>query len=40
MRSYILANNTAHYDAVISAFEARGLNVIPAFAHSCPGFWG
>jgi magnesium chelatase subunit H len=32
MRSYILANNTAHYDAVIAAFEARGLRVIPAFA--------
>ena len=32
MRSYILADNTAHYDAVIAAFEARGLRVIPAFA--------
>jgi magnesium chelatase subunit H len=32
MRSYILANNTAHYDAVIAGFEARGLSVIPAFA--------
>ena len=32
MRSYILANNTAHYDAVIEALEARGLAVIPAFA--------
>ena len=32
MRSYILANNTAHYDAVIAALEARGLKVIPAFA--------
>ena len=33
MRSYVLAGNTAHYDGVISALEARGLNVIPAFAH-------
>ncbi len=32
MRSYILANNAAHYDAVITALEARGLKVIPAFA--------
>jgi magnesium chelatase subunit H len=32
MRSYILAGNTAHYDAVIADFEARGLAVIPVFA--------
>jgi magnesium chelatase subunit H len=32
MRSYILADNTAHYDAVIAALEARGLRVVPAFA--------
>ena len=32
MRSYLLANNTAHYDAVIAALEKRGLRVIPAFA--------
>jgi magnesium chelatase subunit H len=32
MRSYLLAGNTAHYDAVIAAFEAKGLNVIPAFS--------
>lgn len=32
MRSYLLAENTAHYDAVIKAFESRGLRVIPAFA--------
>ncbi len=32
MRSYILASNTAHYDAVIAALEARGLAVIPVFA--------
>lgn len=32
MRSYLLANNTAHYDGVISALEAQGLNVVPVFA--------
>lgn len=32
MRSYVLAGDTAHYDTVISAFEARGIRVIPAFA--------
>ena len=32
MRSYALAGNTRHYDAVIRALEARGLRVIPAFA--------
>lgn len=32
MRSYLLAGNTAHYDGVIAALEARGLRVIPAFA--------
>jgi magnesium chelatase subunit H len=32
MRSYILAGNTAHYDGVIRALEARGLDVVPAFA--------
>jgi len=32
MRSYPLAGNTGHYDGVIRAFEARGLNVVPAFA--------
>jgi magnesium chelatase subunit H len=31
-RSYLLAGNTAHYDAVIRAFEARGLTVVPMFA--------
>ena len=31
MRSYILANNTAHYDAVIAALEARGLANDPGF---------
>jgi len=32
LRSYVLAGNTAHYDAVIEALEQRGLRVIPAFA--------
>jgi magnesium chelatase subunit H len=32
MRSYLLAGNSKHYDSVITALEARGLNVIPAFA--------
>ncbi len=32
MRSYILSGDTAHYDGVIRALEARGLRVIAAFA--------
>ncbi|ANB33591.1 magnesium chelatase [Rhodovulum sulfidophilum] len=32
MRSYILASDTAHYDAVIHALEDRGIRVIAAFA--------
>jgi len=32
MRSYVLAGDTAHYDAVIAALEQRGLRVLPAFA--------
>ncbi|MEM6491977.1 MAG: cobaltochelatase subunit CobN, partial [Pseudomonadota bacterium] len=32
MRSYVLSGDAAHYDGVISALEARGLKVIPAFA--------
>ena len=32
MRSYLLAGNSAHYDGVISALEAKGLRVISAFA--------
>ncbi|MBV6657894.1 MAG: magnesium chelatase subunit H [Devosiaceae bacterium] len=32
MRSYLLAGNTAHYDAVIGALEAKGLKVVPVFA--------
>ncbi len=33
MRSYVLGGNTAHYDGVIAALEAKGLRVVPAFAH-------
>jgi magnesium chelatase subunit H len=32
LRSYLLAGNTAHYDGVIDAMEALGLDVIPVFA--------
>ncbi|MEM1343373.1 MAG: magnesium chelatase subunit H [Pseudomonadota bacterium] len=32
MRSYLLAEDTAHYDAVIAALEARGMRVVPAYA--------
>ena len=32
LRSYLLAGNTGHYDGVITAMEARGLRVVPAFA--------
>lgn len=32
MRSYVLSGDSAHYDGVIAALEARGLNVVPAFA--------
>ena len=32
MRSYLLAGDTRHYDGVISALEAQGLEVVPAFA--------
>jgi magnesium chelatase subunit H len=31
-RSYLLADNVAHYSAVVRAFERRGLRTIPAFA--------
>jgi len=37
MRSYVLAGDTAHYDAVIEALEARGLRVIPGFASGLDG---
>ena len=33
MRSYLLAGNSRHYDGVIAALEARGLSVLPAYAH-------
>ena len=32
LRSYLLAGNTRHYDGVIAAMEARGLEVVPVFA--------
>ena len=32
LRSYLLAGNSGHYDGVISAFEFKGLRVIPVFA--------
>ena len=32
MRSYVLSGDTGHYDGVIAALEAKGLNVVPAFA--------
>lgn len=32
LRSYVLAKDTAHYDGVIAALEAKGLRVIPAFS--------
>jgi len=32
LRSYLLANDSGHYDGVIAALEAQGLNVIPVFA--------
>ena len=32
LRSYVLGSDTGHYDGVIAALEARGLNVVPAFS--------
>jgi magnesium chelatase subunit H len=32
LRSYVLGKDANHYDGVIRALEARGLNVVPAFA--------
>ena len=37
LRSYVLAGDTAHYDAVIRAFEAKGIACIPAFAGGLDG---
>ena len=31
-RSYLLADNVAHYTAIVRAFESRGLRTIPAFS--------
>ena len=32
LRSYLIANNAQHYDAVLAALEVQGLQVVPAFA--------
>lgn len=32
LRSYVLSADTAHYDGVIRALEAKGMRVLPAFA--------
>ena len=32
MRSYLLSGDTGHYDGVIAAMEAEGLEVVPVFA--------
>ncbi|MFN3937815.1 MAG: magnesium chelatase subunit H [Gemmobacter sp.] len=37
LRSYVLAADSAHYDAVIEAIEARGFDVVPAFAGGLDG---
>ena len=37
LRSYVLASDTAHYDAVIRAFEAKGIACLPAFAGGLDG---
>ncbi|MEM1066834.1 MAG: magnesium chelatase subunit H [Pseudomonadota bacterium] len=37
LRSYILASDAAHYDAVIRAFEAKGIRCLPAFAGGLDG---
>lgn len=37
MRSYLLASDAAHYDAVIREMQAAGLAVIPAFAGGLDG---
>ncbi len=37
LRSYVLAKDAAHYDGVIAALEAKGLDVIPAFAGGLDG---
>jgi len=37
LRSYILASDAAHYDAVILSFEEAGMRVLPAFAGGLNG---
>ncbi len=36
-RSYLLADNTAHYDAIIRGLESRGLSVVAAYASGLDG---
>ena len=37
MRSYVLASDTAHYNAVIRGLEAKGIRCLPAFAGGLDG---
>ncbi len=37
LRSYILSSDNAHYNAVIRAFEAKGIRVLPGFAGGLDG---
>ena len=37
MRSYVLASDTAHYDAVIRGLEAKNIRCLPAFASGLDG---
>ncbi|MBA4779726.1 MULTISPECIES: magnesium chelatase subunit H [Pseudomonadota] len=37
LRSYLLGKDAGHYDGMIAALEARGLNVVPAFASGLDG---
>ena len=37
LRSYVLADDTGHYDGVIAAIEAQGLRAVPAFASGLDG---
>jgi magnesium chelatase subunit H len=32
LRSYLLSGNAGHYDGVVAAMEAKGMEVVPAFA--------
>ncbi len=37
LRSYVLAEDSGHYDGVIEALEAKGLRVVPVFAGGLDG---